>query len=54
MDSSTLVTLIVVQDILIVFQHFSSQDTLIKDRTLIKFGTFSLQDVNYSTFLFGF
>ena len=41
----TLVTLIVVQDILIVFQHFSSQDILIKDRTFINFRTFSPQDV---------
>ena len=40
----TLVTLIVVQDILIVFQHFSSQDILIKDRTFINFRTFSPQD----------
>ena len=44
-SGNTLVSLIVVQDILIVFQHFSSQDILIKDRTFINFRTFSPQDV---------
>ena len=33
----TLVTLIAVQDILIIFKHFSSQDILIRDRTFSDF-----------------
>ena len=34
---ATLVTLIAVQDILIIFKHFSSQDILIRDRTFSDF-----------------
>ena len=37
---TTLVTLIAVQDILIIFKHFSSQDILIRDRTFSDFGDF--------------
>ena len=38
--TDTLVFRIEVQDILIIFQHFSSQDILIKDRTFINFERF--------------
>ena len=34
----TLVSRMEVQDILIIFQHFSSQDILIRDRTVISLG----------------
>ena len=37
---STLISRIVVQDILIIFRHFSSQDTLLKGRTVINFQIF--------------
>ena len=36
----TLVALIAVQDIIIIFKHFSSQDILIRDRTFSDFGDF--------------
>ena len=36
----TLVTLIAVQDILIIFKYFSSQDIPIRDRTFSDFGDF--------------
>ena len=38
---STLISRIVVQDILIIFHQFSSQDTLIKGRTIINFSHIS-------------
>jgi len=43
----TLVSLIEVQDILIIFQHFSSQEALIRDRTLINFSKISRFEVIY-------
>ena len=45
---STLVFRIEVQDILIIFQHFSSQDILIRDRTVINFGKISRNQFNSS------
>ena len=44
MNIRTLVCLIVVQDILIIFEQFSSQDILIRSRTLINFREIFQQD----------
>ena len=45
-------SLIEVQDILIFFGHFSSQESLIRDRTFINFQKFSSLDVYYRNFFF--
>ena len=43
-----LVSLIEVQDILIIFQHFSSQEVFIRDRTFINFSKISRLEVNFA------
>ena len=46
-NGNTLVFLIEVQDILIIFQDFSSQEALIKDRTIINLAIISKHEVNW-------
>ena len=48
----TLVCLIVVQDILIIFRQFSSQDILIRPRMLINFWEISQQDAYLDNFFY--